>query len=110
MNLPFDIVTILIIVAVIIVLFLLFKVFKVFIRVILIVLFLGIGLLTNPASKTHRLAVQEKAKKENIHVDPDEVAVKDLVVASLTQIKHGDERKTIGVGLFTKVFIFRKPE
>ncbi|HEY3402841.1 MAG TPA: hypothetical protein VGK59_05600 [Ohtaekwangia sp.] len=106
----FDFVTILTIAAVVVVLFLLFKIFKVFIRVIIIVLFLGIGLLTNPTSKTHQLAVQEKARKENIHVNPDDVAVKDLVVASLTQIRHGDDRKTIGVGLFTKVFIFRKPE
>jgi len=110
MKLPFDLVTILTIAAIIIILFLLFKIFKILTRIILIVVFLVIAFLTNPRLEQHQHAAQKKAKAENIHLNERDVMVKDLAVASVTQIKQDQGTKTIGIGLFTRVFIFRDPE
>lgn len=106
----FDIVTILTIVAVIVILFVLFKIFKLLTRIILIAAFLAIAFFTNPSEEKHQLAAQEKAKAENIRLKANDVIRKDLKVASLTQIKKEDGVKTVGVGLFFKVIIFRDPE
>ena len=110
MKFPFDLVTILTIAAIIVILFLLFKIFKILTRIILIVIFLVIAFVTNPRIDQHQLAADKKAKAENIRLRTRDVLVKDLAIASLTQIREDDGAKTIGVGLFTKVFIFRDPE
>lgn len=111
MKLPFDIVTLLTLVAVIVILFVLFKVFKLLTRIVLIAVFLGIAFLTNPKEEKHQWAAQEKARVEQITLKPERIKIKDLKVASLTLYEHPDgDYKTIGVGMFTKVFIFRNPE
>ena len=110
MNFSFDVVTILAIIAVIVVLFLLFKVFKLLTRIILVAVFLLIAFLTNPGDKKHQEAVDKKAREGKIKLITPRVKVKDLWVASLTQVKDDGDEKTIGIGLFTKVFVFRDPD
>lgn len=111
MKLPFDIVTLLTLVAIIVILFVLFKVFKLLTRIILVAVFLGIAFLTNPKEEKHQWAAQEKARVKHIMLKPESIKIKDFRVASLTQFELSqNESKTIGIGLFTKVFIFRNPE
>jgi len=106
----FNMSTVLTIAAVVVILFFLFKIFKLITRLALIAVFLVLAYLTNPSEEKHRNAVREKNFGEGKIFHP-RVKVKDLWVASLTQIADDDGGvKTIGIGLFTKVFVFRSPE
>lgn len=103
--------TILLILAIIVILFVAFKIFKLITRIILIAVVLGIAFLTNPDQHQHEDAVRKRDGGKLAAIIPGRIAVKNLHVASITQIKslNGDT-KNIGVGMFTQVFIFRDPK
>lgn len=96
--------TILSIAAVAVILYILFKVFKLLTRIIIIAVFLLIAYFTNPGIKKHENAVHAKNSKINIS---NRVSIKDLKVASLTQLKTKGEIEVVGMGAFTRVWIFR---
>jgi hypothetical protein len=102
--------TTIITIAVIIVVFVvLFKVFKFLMRLLLFVVFLILAFLTNPDIAQHEIATQEKAKQNGISMHGKSVVVDDYYVFSLTNIEEGNDRKIIGAGAFTQVFLFRNP-
>lgn len=99
------------ILAIVVILFIAFKVFKLITRILLIVFFLGIAWLTNPSIKKHEAAVMKRAQEKDLQTSTADVVVKNLQVASVTQIQTTDhDTKAIGIGLFTQVFIFRDPK
>lgn len=102
--------TILIIIAIAIILFIAFKVFKLITRIILIFIFLALAYFTNPGIERHENAVKKRSGGKLATLIPGRIVVKDLQVASITQVKslNGDT-KNIGIGMFTQVFIFRDP-
>src|SRR5690349_11844979 len=109
MDITWDVTTILIAAVVIVVLFVLFRIFKFLTNIILLVVVLVVAYFTNPDEEQHRSAVRQKEKNQIINLKY-KVVTKDLWVISLTQIKRGDDIKTVGIGLFSNVFIFRDPK
>jgi hypothetical protein len=93
---------ILIVVVAALVLYILFKAAKVMIKVIAVLAILLAAYLTNPDVADHHAAVQEKAG-EDVSVRFHDITIKDFKLFSLTQNKDG----IIGIGIFTKVWIFR---
>ncbi|WP_331970969.1 hypothetical protein [Ohtaekwangia sp.] len=104
------IITILVIAAVIVVLYILFKIFKLITRLLLIAIFLILAWLTNPNLTQHQKAVDKKAEEQSIKLHNREVAVHDFKIFSLTAIRNDGSNKTVGVGMFMKVWIFRSLE
>jgi hypothetical protein len=104
-NLPSftNLVTILI---VIIVLFVLFRIFKMIFTVLTIIVFLVIGYLTNPSKEEHLKAIQEKADRKDIKIPAGRIEVQDFKVLSFTKVGNKEEKEIVGVGGFTKVWIF----
>lgn len=98
---------ILTIVVVVVVLFILFKVFKIAIRLALVFVFLVIAYFTNPNADDHRRAVKEKALETNVKLNGRTIQISDYKIFSLTKLVSDEEEKLVGVGLFTKVWIFR---
>jgi predicted membrane protein len=98
-----------VIILIIIVFVILYKIFKFLISLILIVVFLLIAYITNPSDEEHLLAVQKKAREENVSMTKLSVHRDDYYVFSLTHSVHNDDRKLIGAGAFTQVLIFRNP-
>jgi hypothetical protein len=86
-----------------VVLYILFKAAKVMIKVVAVLAILLAAYLTNPKLSDHVEAVKEKAKTESISLPTREISVKDLKIFSFT--KRRDD--IIGIGIFTKVWIFR---
>jgi hypothetical protein len=105
-----SIITILVIAAVIVVLYILFKIFKLITRLLLIAIFLIIAYLTNPGIEKHTLAVKTKAEKNNVKFHNKNVTVSDFKIFSLTKVTSDDHERLVGVGLFTRVWIFRTLE
>jgi hypothetical protein len=101
------IVTILAVVALAIVFYLLFKVFKFITRLILVIIFLAIAYFTNPSLVRHEAAVQTKVEEDGTSLEGWTVTVMDLKVASITRLTQHGSSKVVGVGAFTKVWIFR---
>ncbi|HEY9005729.1 hypothetical protein [Ohtaekwangia sp.] len=104
------IITILVIAAVIVVLYILFKIFKLITRLLLIAIFLVIAYFTNPGQLRHQHAVDEKAEKTGIKLHGRNVSVRDFKIFSITQISDHRDKKTVGAGMFMKVWIFRSLE
>jgi hypothetical protein len=104
-NLPSltNIITILVIV---VALFLLFRIFKMIFTVLTIIAFLIIGYITNPSKEEHLLAVHDKAERKEVRIPDGMVEVEDFKVLSFTKIGRGNEKEIVGVGAFTKVWIF----
>lgn len=105
-----SIITILVIAAVIVVLYILFKIFKLITRLLLIAVFLIIAYLTNPSLEKHTLAVKAKAEKDNVKFQNKSVTVNDFKIFSLTKVTSDDDKRLVGAGLFTRVWIFRALE
>lgn len=101
-------ITLLVGVAVIVVLYIIFKVFKLVTRILVFALFLGIAYITNPGLEKHQAAAMARAEKDDIKIRSKHIATKDLKVFSLTQyVKDEDSPRTVGFGVFTRVWIFR---
>jgi len=101
--------TIITIAVVIVIFIVLYKVFKWVLRLLVLVAFLLIAFVTNPSTEAHQQAVERKAEKENINLKRVTVEVDDYFVFSLTHTVKDDERKLVGAGAFTQVYIFREP-
>ncbi len=100
------IVTILTIIVIIIVFYVLYKIFKLIMSLILVGVFLLIAYVTNPSIESHRKEFQKEYPMEILKTR--HVGLEDYYVFSLTTF--GDEKKVIGAGAFTQVFIFRSAE
>jgi hypothetical protein len=109
MNLPFDVVTIIAILGIAIGLFLIFKIFKIITRIFVFLIFLVIAYFSNPSNSRHQIAALEKAEAGGHKISADAITRKDLKLASLTQYEDEHGIRTIGVGAFFKVFIFKTP-
>ena len=94
---------ILIIIVLAVVLYVLFKAAKIMIKIVVVVVILLLAYFTNPDLDDHRDAAIKKAKTEHVELKRNDIAVKDLKVASLTKSPNG----IIGIGAFTKIWIFR---
>ncbi len=101
--------TIVTIAVVIVIFIILFKVFKWVLRLIVFVVFLFIAFVTNPPLEAHQRAVERKAAAENFDTRRVVVEMDDYYVFSLTHTVRGDERKLVGAGAFTQVYIFGEP-
>jgi hypothetical protein len=95
------------IVAIAVILYILFKVFKFITRLILIVIFLVLAYVTNPSIIRHQAAIDARAEKTNASLKGWDLKVTDLRIASITKITDGTETKIVGLGAFTRVWIFR---
>jgi hypothetical protein len=95
-------------VVIILVFIILYKIFKFIVSILLIGLFVVIAYFTNPSEERHRAAVIEKLEKENLTARPV-VDRENYYVFSLTSVNKSNDRKIIGAGAFTRVFIFSKP-
>ena len=95
--------------AIIIIFIILYKIFRFIVSLLLIVVFAAIAYFTNPTLEKHRLAVTEKAKKLDSPMRKKSVSRESYYLFSLTAIDQGDDHRIVGVGAFTKVFIFGKP-
>ena len=93
----------LIILVAIVALYILFKAAKIMIKVALVCAILLLAYVTNPNDLKHKRAVMEKAHHENEKINETDIHVKDYKEFSLTQ-RNND---LIGIGAFTKVWIFR---
>ncbi|HYG37048.1 MAG TPA: hypothetical protein VD908_00450 [Cytophagales bacterium] len=96
--------TILIVLAIIVGGVILFKVFKILINLVLLAAFVGIAYLTNPVLQNHQEAVQQKAMESSIEIPLEQIEVDDYLVVSLTKV--GNDKKLVGIGAFTQVWIF----
>ncbi|RAW00705.1 hypothetical protein [Pseudochryseolinea flava] len=94
---------ILIIIVVALVVYILFKAAKVMIKVVAVLVILLAAYFTNPDIDAHRDAAIVKASHEEIELARHDIATKDLKIISFTESPKG----IIGVGAFTKVWIFR---
>ncbi|MBT1710267.1 hypothetical protein KK062_18615 [Fulvivirgaceae bacterium PWU5] len=101
------IITILAVAALALVFYLLFKVFKFITRLILVIIFLALAYITNPSLVRHEAAVRTKSEKDGTSLEGWTVTVTDLKVASITRLTQDDSNKAVGVGAFTRVWIFR---
>ncbi|WP_267292043.1 hypothetical protein [Parachryseolinea silvisoli] len=101
------IITILAVAALALVFYLLFKVFKFITRLILVIIFLALAYITNPSLVRHEAAVRTKSEKDGTSLEGWTVTVTDLKVASITRLTQGNSNKAVGVGAFTRVWIFR---
>ena len=97
------IITILVIIAV---LFILFKVFKMFLSLLWVIAFFVIAYLTNPPYSKHEKVLMEVAASSGKKITGKYMEVDDYKVVSFTKI--GEERKLVGIGAFTQVWIFGK--
>jgi predicted membrane protein len=96
--------TFLTILAVVIVLFILYRIFKLLFSVIISVVFVIAAYITNPSVDEHQEAVQKKAESTSVSVNNKNITVKDYWIFSLTEL--GREKKVVGAGAFSHVFIF----
>lgn len=94
-------VTLLIVIAI---LFILFKVFKMLFSLLWVVAFFVIAYFTNPEYSKHEEALMQKASASGEKVTGKYMEVDDYKVVSLTKV--GKERKLVGIGAFTQVWIF----
>jgi hypothetical protein len=94
---------ILTVIVIAIVLYILFKAAKVLIKILAVVAIVVLAYFTNPDLLDHRNAAKEKAAKEDLSISANDINVKDLKIFSLTESRKG----IIGIGAFTKVWIFR---
>jgi hypothetical protein len=84
--------------------FILFKVFKMLLSLLWVVAFFVIAYLTNPQYPAHEKALMEKAANLGKKISGKYMEVDDYKVVSFTKI--GEERKMVGIGAFTQVWIF----
>jgi type IV secretory pathway VirB3-like protein len=96
-------------VVIIIVFVILYKIFRFIISLVLIVVFLLFAFFTNPTEEMHRRAVIEKARKTGTPLRNKRIARENFYVFSLTKVYRGEEKRIVGAGAFTQVFIFSKP-
>lgn len=94
---------ILVVIVIAVVLYILFKAAKVMIKVVAVLAILLAAYFTNPDIDDHRDAVAKKAAAENISFERNTINIKDWKVMSVTEGENG----IIGIGAFTKVWIFR---
>lgn len=94
---------ILIVIVVAVVLYILFKAAKVMIQVVAVLAILLAAYFTNPDIDDHRDAVTKKAAADNTTVERNTIKIRDWKVMSVTEGENG----IIGIGAFTKVWIFR---
>ena len=92
------------ILVVVIIVFILFRIFKVIMSFIVLVVFLIAAYITNPSFEEHVQAVKDKGQKTGIWIKSSQIKVENFKVLSLTKVKESD--KLIGIGAFTKVWIF----
>jgi hypothetical protein len=90
-----------------VVLYVLFKAAKMLLRIVLLLIILGVAYLTNPELGAHRKAVEKKADEHDINVNDHEITRTDYKVFSLTKSNDGGRESLIGVGAFTRVWIFK---
>ena len=102
--------TILIVVAAAIILFVIFKMMKVILRIALVALVFIIAYLTNPDLEHHQQAVKKKAEAESLKINKSRVHIRDYKVFSLTKVAYEEEESLVGIGAFTRVWIFRSLE
>ncbi|HYG17596.1 MAG TPA: hypothetical protein VD816_01660 [Ohtaekwangia sp.] len=98
--------TIIIIVVVALALFLLFRMMKLILRLVLVFLIAAVAYLTNPAPEKHQEAMHRKADQQDVRVSNKNIQVKDYKVFSLTNINEKKDTHCVGIGAFTKVWIF----
>ena len=98
---------ILIVVVAAVVLYILFKAAKLLLRIVLVLVILGVAYLTNPDLGKHREAVDQKSKAFDIDVSHDEITRTDYKLFSLTKRSDDGHESLIGIGAFTKVWIFK---
>lgn len=99
--------TILIIIVAAVVLYILFRAAKILLRVLVLLAILGVAYLTNPELGKHRQAVEKKADEFGVDISHDEITCTDYKVFSLTKTLDDGHESLIGVGAFTKVWIFK---
>lgn len=98
---------ILIVVVAAVVLYILFKAAKILLRIVLLLVILGVAYLTNPELGKHREAVDQKASTYDVDVSNNEITRTDYKLFSLTKTLDDGHESLIGIGAFTKVWIFK---
>jgi hypothetical protein len=102
--------TILTIAAIIVVFIVLFKIFRWVIRLLVLVVFLILAFITNPPAGHHTLAATRKAEKEGVSMKGVQITSADYHLFSLTHAEYASgEKRVIGAGAFTQVYIFATP-
>lgn len=94
---------ILVVIVVAIVLYILFKAAKVMIKIAAVLAILLAAYITNPGLDEHKNAALEEAKENGVSITTHDISVTDGKIISFTK-KQDD---IIGIGFFTKVWIFR---
>jgi hypothetical protein len=100
--------TILIIVVIAVILFVLFRMMKMILRLLLLFAVVVAAYLTNPSPEKHQEAVQRKADEQDVTVRNKNIQVTDYKVFSLTNIADKKDTHCVGIGAFTKVWVFGK--
>lgn len=90
-----------------VVLYILYKAAKMLLRIVLLLIILGVAFLTNPELGAHRKAVEIKAIERDVDVSTHVIDRADYKVFSLTKSRHDGKESLIGIGAFTKVWIFK---
>jgi hypothetical protein len=98
---------IIIVLVAVVVLYILFKAAKMLLRIVMVLVILSVAYLTNPDLGIHRKAVEKKADENAVNMADKEITRTDYKIFSLTKIKEGDHESLIGVGAFTRVWIFK---
>ncbi len=98
---------ILIVIVAAVVLYVLFKAAKLLLRIVLVLVISGAAYFTNPELGNHRQAVEQKANAFDVDVSHDEITHTDYKLFSVTKTLDDGHEALIGIGAFTKVWIFK---
>lgn len=100
--------SILVVILIIVAVFIVYKIFTALLKWILIglVIVLAIAWFSNPDESNHKKKFKEIVQNLPIKIKDDALQIDDYKVFSLAKVKVKGEEKTVGVGMFGKIWYF----